>query len=76
MSKPEKTSGQTIAFQGAPGAYSEMACLSAYPEMTTLPTGTFADTFGAVRSGKAALAMIPLLIHEGREAWEEAGESD
>ena len=24
----------------------------------------------------AALAMIPLLIHEGREAWEEAGESD
>ncbi len=60
MSKPEKTSGQTLAFQGAPGAYSEMACLSAYPKMTPLPCRTFADTFQSVQDGQAALAMIPI----------------
>jgi len=56
MSKPEKT----IAFQGAPGAYSDMACRSAYPGMATLPCRTFTDTFEAVRSGTARLAMIPI----------------
>ena len=53
-------SKQTIAFQGGPGAYSDMACLNAYPEMTTLPCRSFEDTFEAVRSGQAALAMIPI----------------
>ena len=56
MSKPEKT----IAFQGAPGAYSDLACRNAYPKMTTLPTRAFDDAFEAVRSGAAALAMIPI----------------
>ncbi len=60
MSKPEKIAGQTIAFQGAPGAYSEMACLSAYPKMTPLACRTFADTFQSVQDGQAALAMIPI----------------
>jgi prephenate dehydratase len=50
----------TIAFQGAPGAYSDLSCRSAYPEMTTLPCASFEDTFAAVRDGKAALAMIPI----------------
>ncbi|MBL4691262.1 MAG: prephenate dehydratase [Rhodospirillales bacterium] len=53
-------SNTTIAFQGSPGAYSDMACRSAYPEMTTLPCRTFPDTFEAVRSGDARLAMIPI----------------
>ncbi len=56
MAKPDNS----IAFQGAPGAYSEMACMSAYPEMTSMPCGTFADTFKAVQDGDAALAMIPI----------------
>ena len=49
-----------IAFQGSPGAYSNMACLAAYPEMTPLPCPTFEDTFMAVTERRAALAMIPI----------------
>ena len=49
-----------ISFQGSPGAYSDMACRSAYPEMKTLGCKTFSDAFEAVRSGLAALAMIPI----------------
>lgn len=50
----------TIAFQGEYGAYSDLACRSARPEMTTLPCRTFEDAFAAVTEGKAALAMIPI----------------
>ena len=50
----------TIAFQGAPGAYSDLACRNAYPGMTTLPCTSFEDAFAAVRDGQAALAMIPI----------------
>jgi prephenate dehydratase len=50
----------TIAFQGAPGAYSDLACRTAQPAMTTLPCATFEEAFAAVREGRAALAMIPI----------------
>ena len=50
----------TIAFQGAYGAYSDLACREAYPEMATLPCETFEDTFAAAADGRAALAMIPI----------------
>jgi prephenate dehydratase len=50
----------TIAFQGAPGAYSDLACRTAQPTMTTLPCATFEEAFAAVREGRAALAMIPI----------------
>ncbi len=50
----------TIAFQGAPGAYSDMACRAAFPEMTTLPCRSFEDTFAAVHQEQARLAMIPI----------------
>ena len=33
----------TIAFQGAPGAYSDLACRTAQPAMTTLPCATFEE---------------------------------
>ena len=56
MSRPD----QTISFQGSHGAYSDMSCRAAYPEMTTLPCQTFDEAFSAVREGKAALAMIPI----------------
>ena len=49
-----------IAFQGSPGAYSDMACRAAYPDMTTLPCPSFEDTFAAVQEGRAQLAMIPV----------------
>lgn len=51
---------RTIAFQGHPGAYSDLACREAHGELATLPCATFEDTFAAVREGRAALAMIPI----------------
>ena len=50
----------TISFQGVPGAYSDMACRAARPEMSTLPCTSFEDTFAAVRDGRARYAMIPI----------------
>src|SRR5208282_6764405 len=51
---------RTIAFQGAFGAYSDLACRHVFPDMTTLPCAQFEDAFAAVRDGRAALAMIPI----------------
>ena len=56
MSDPSRT----ISFQGAPGAYSDLACRTAYPEWTTLPCGSFEGAFRAVEEGRAALGMIPI----------------
>ena len=49
-----------IAFQGEAGANSHIACKQAYPDYEPLPCATFEDTFAAVRSGRAMLAMIPI----------------
>jgi prephenate dehydratase len=54
------TRRQKIAFQGEPGANSHIACAEAYPGYEPLPCPTFEDTFAAVRTGRAALAMIPI----------------
>jgi len=51
---------RTIAFQGQPGAYSHLACREYFPDMIPMPTAAFEDTFAAVTSGKAKLAMIPI----------------
>ncbi len=48
-----------IAFQGLPGAYSDLACRMAYPHMTTLPCESFEAAMDAVREGSAELAMLP-----------------
>ncbi|WNK00488.1 prephenate dehydratase [Thalassospiraceae bacterium LMO-JJ14] len=56
MASPDKL----IAFQGAPGANSDIACRTAYPDMTSLSCDTFADAFAAVQNGEAKLAMIPI----------------
>jgi prephenate dehydratase len=48
-----------IAFQGLPGAYSDLACRSAYPGWTTLPSPSFEAAMAALRDGRADLAMLP-----------------
>jgi prephenate dehydratase len=48
-----------IAFQGRPGAYSDLACRVAYPGKPTLPCDTFEAAIEAVRVGEADLAMLP-----------------
>ena len=49
-----------ISFQGEPGANSDTACRDMFPAMEPLPCPTFEDAFGAVETGKADLAMIPI----------------
>ncbi|HXQ49716.1 MAG TPA: prephenate dehydratase [Stellaceae bacterium] len=49
-----------IAFQGAPGAYSDLACREVFPALETLACETFEDTISSVREGRAALAMLPI----------------
>jgi prephenate dehydratase len=55
-----RTARNTIAYQGEPGANSDMACHAAFPYMTTLPCPTFDAAMGAVQAGKAELALIPV----------------
>lgn len=49
-----------IAFQGAPGAYSDLACRTVFPSLETVPCNAFEDVFQCVQDGKAELAMIPV----------------
>ena len=51
---------KTIAFQGAPGAYSDLACRKSFPTLRTLPCAAFEDAFAAVREARARYAMIPV----------------
>ena len=49
-----------IAFQGELGANSHIACHTQFPDMQALPCDTFDKAFAALRSGEAALAMMPV----------------
>lgn len=60
MSTPPPTPVKTASFQGAPGAYSDMAARAALPGVEGLPCGTFAEAFAAVREGRADRAVIPV----------------
>ena len=50
---------EMIAFQGRPGAYSDLACHTAFPGRPTLPCDTFEQAIEAVRTGEASLGMLP-----------------
>ncbi|QEH97465.1 prephenate dehydratase [Gluconobacter thailandicus] len=47
-----------IAFQGQPGAYSDLACRQARPGWTTLPCPSFAAAIEAVHEGRADEALL------------------
>jgi prephenate dehydratase len=49
-----------IAFQGKPGAYSDLACRAAFPRHRPLPCPSFLDAFEALKQKRADLAMIPV----------------
>ena len=55
-----RSPANTIAFQGQPGAYSDLACREVYPDLATLPCASFEDAISAVREGRARLAMLPI----------------
>ncbi len=47
-----------IAFQGEPGAYSDLACRTAFPGWQTVPCDTFATAIETVHDGGAELGML------------------
>ncbi len=49
-----------IAYQGVKGAYSEQACLNAYPNLKTFSCDTFFEAMWLVEQGDVDIAMIPL----------------
>ncbi len=49
-----------ITYQGEPGAYSEIACMTFAPDFSPTPYGTFEDALKAVQRGDAARAMLPV----------------
>ena len=49
-----------ISYQGEPGANSHIACRETHPDFDPLPCSTFEDALGAVKSGEAQFAMIPI----------------
>ncbi len=51
---------QKISFQGAHGAYSDIACREVFPNLETVPCNTFEEAFAACQSGTTDLAMIPV----------------
>jgi prephenate dehydratase len=51
---------QKIAFQGEPGANSDIACKQMYPGLESIPCASFEDAFELVSSGETDLAMIPI----------------
>ena len=49
-----------ISFQGAKGAYSDMAARELYPDAETYPCTSFEDAFDAAKEGAVDLAVIPI----------------
>ncbi|MEM8770032.1 MAG: prephenate dehydratase [Pseudomonadota bacterium] len=60
MANPDDHKTQKVAFQGAPGAFSELACLQFAPLFEPLACSTFEDAIEAVEAGRAARAMLPI----------------
>lgn len=49
-----------IAYQGVPGAYSELAARALYPNAKGVPLATFAGVIQAVTTGKARFGILPI----------------
>ncbi len=60
MSDAADSEGRYIAYQGEPGAFSELACMRYTPALTPMPCATFEDAFEAVKAGRVEKAMLPV----------------
>jgi prephenate dehydratase len=58
--KGKAAGSRLIAYQGEAGANSHIACSEVFPELEPMPCPTFEDALGAVKSGEARYAMIPI----------------
>lgn len=54
------SSSKIIAYQGSPGAHSDMACRRAYPYYNTVACHSFSEAIRMVEQKKADLCMIPI----------------
>jgi prephenate dehydratase len=50
----------SIAYQGAPGAYSEECAERLFPQSELLPLRTFADVFDCLEGGGVSAAVVPV----------------
>jgi prephenate dehydratase len=50
----------TVSYQGEPGAFSQAAALSVFPDCEALACATFEDALAAVSDGTARYGMIPI----------------
>ena len=60
MTDENASAAPRIAFQGEPGAFSEVACRRFAPDYEPMACPTFEDAFEAVKSGRAERAMLPI----------------
>ena len=49
-----------IAFQGMPGAYSNMACKAYFPNAKTLPCNSFEDMLNSTKNAESDYSMVPV----------------
>ena len=56
----DSTPGNTIVYQGEPGANSQIAANEVFPGMHARACATFEEAFAAIAEGEARLGMIPI----------------
>ena len=56
----QKQDKLVVAFQGMPGAYSNIACEAYFNEITTLPCNSFEDMLNNTKNGISDYAMVPV----------------
>jgi prephenate dehydratase len=52
--------GKRVAFQGEPGAYSEMATIQYFRNSNLVPTKSLQDVFDALRQGDVDFGVVPI----------------
>jgi len=57
---PKEPSALMVAFQGVPGAWSEQAAVSLFPEASLLAQDYFEDVFDKVSKGEADFGILPI----------------
>jgi prephenate dehydratase len=55
-----RKSSSRVSYQGEAGANSHLACREVFPDLEPAACATFEDALGAVKSGDARYAMIPI----------------
>ena len=58
---------KVVAYQGVPGAYSSLVCERFFPDMTPMPTPSFAAMMAAVHDGSADICACPIANTIGTE---------